>query len=249
MPQPLCRIAWIAACNCGPQSHFRLPSTSPVRHSLCNRTRGPRRWAGRSAARHGRPRFRASERRRSRHPPRPRPAAARASPASIASHPRAPSMSARKIDTSAPLPPTKKAGSSPAMRASFSAAADASRFASARVRNGPFIGVARSNCGSASAVAAAKSIHGARSTSTGVSGSAASSWLTSFSVAARPALIRIGASPVGSNAASRCASPVSTASSVTPSIAIGQPRRTASMPRAAALGLGGGGSLTRRIRS
>ncbi len=103
-------------------------------------------------------------------------------------------------------------------------------------RNGPFSGVARSNCGSASAVAAAKSTQGARSTSTAASGSAASSWLVSFSVAARPAEIRTGACPSGSKAAKRSGSAVSTASIGWPAIAIGQPRRSASIARAADLG-------------
>ena len=34
------RSARSACFNCGPQSHLRLPNTSPVRHSLCRRTSG-----------------------------------------------------------------------------------------------------------------------------------------------------------------------------------------------------------------
>ena len=93
------------------------------------------------------------------------------------------------------------------------------------------------------AVAVAKSSHGARATSTGASGIAASRWFASFSVAARPADSSTSAAPAGSNAASRVASAVSIARSASPSTATGQPRRIASIARAAALA-----SLTTRTR-
>ena len=66
------------------------------------------------------------------------------------------------------------------------------------------------NCGSASAVAAARSSQGVRATSTGASGTAASIWLARRSVAARPAEISTSAVPAGSNSASRSGSAVST---------------------------------------
>ncbi len=60
------------------------------------------------------------------------------------------------LDLAIASPParTKKAGSSPATRASVSAADAASPSATARVRYGPLNGVARSLAGSASAIAA-----------------------------------------------------------------------------------------------
>ena len=63
-------------------------------------------------------------------------------------------MSATVSDASTPVPPTKNAGSNPAIRANRIAAAAIAGSGSGRARNGPFNGVARSNCGSASAVAA-----------------------------------------------------------------------------------------------
>jgi hypothetical protein len=80
---------------------------------------------------------------------------------------------------------TKKAGSNPAIRASAARRRPLGLDVNGMARNGPFSGVARSNCGSASAVAVSKSSHGTRSTSTGPSGVAASRWLASLSVAAR----------------------------------------------------------------
>src|SRR3546814_6502123 len=65
----------------------------------------------------------------------------------------------------------------PASRASRSAALAASGAASGFAMNGPFSGEARSSTGSEIAVATSASIHGARATSTGMSGSAAAIWL------------------------------------------------------------------------
>ena len=159
------------------------------------------------------------------------------------------------VSTSAADSPAraKNAGSTPPIRARRKAAAPASVSARWIARNGPFIGVSRSNCGSASAVAIAKSIHGTRSTSTGASGAAASSWLASLSVAERPAESKSGALASGSNAASRGGSAVSIGSSASvpsaPAIATGQPRRNASIASAVLCASPGMEALISRTRS
>ncbi len=82
------------------------------------------------------------------------------------------------------------------------------------------------------AVAASRSIQGARRISTGSVGSA-SRWLVSFSVAARlPEMSRAAGAPSPSKAASPSASAVSMARKEMSSIATGQPRRRASIARA-----------------
>ena len=78
----------------------------------------------------------------------------------------------------------------PASRASRSAALAACGLAIGRARNGPLSGEAKSSTGSAMLVATSALIQGVRSISTGNSGSAAASWLASFSVSARAAEIR-----------------------------------------------------------
>ena len=154
-----------AASSCGPQSHLRLPSTSPVRHSRMQpHQRRLARRLRRSPARHARAGRRGCGRRRSRRPRAPRPAAARgwrwrAAPG--------PSMRARSA--ARPPPPRRVGRARPGTRAGFrrsaparSAAAASSGQSRCSARNGPLSGVARSSAGSASGRAAARSSGSAR---------------------------------------------------------------------------------------
>ena len=125
-----------------------------------------------------------------------------------------------------------KSGEQAASRASRSAASAVGGEQSGAVWNGPLSGVARSSAGSAIAVAAARSIQGARRISTGADG-IASRWLVSFNVAARlPEISKAAGASAPSNAARPSASAVSTASREMSSTAAGQPRRRASIARA-----------------
>jgi hypothetical protein len=108
--------------------------------------------------------------------------------------------------------PMNSAGSSPANRASRSAASPVRPAGGGRVANGPFSGRARSSAGSAMPIASAKFTHGARSIKTGAVGTP-SRWLVSFSVAARLPEIRRSAGPTRSSSANASASAVSMASS------------------------------------
>ena len=210
------------------------PSASPVRHSLCTRTSGGSPVGRRrSAARHARPCRRPRGRRRSRPARRSGWAAARAR--RCAGRRRVPNVMTSSAETRASAGPSRRvnrpAAGRPA-RARRSAARAVGGEQSGAVWNGPLSGVARSSAGSAMAVAASRSIQGARRISTGSVGSA-SRWLVSFSVAARlPEMSRLAARrrrrrrPAPRRRRSRWRG------SETSSTATGQPRRSASIARA-----------------
>ena len=127
---------------------------------------------------------------------------------------------------------TKKAGSRPAWRAIVIAVAAAASPPLAIVRNGPLSGLARSSAGSA--IASAAATLAAPSASRTGPGVAAARWLVSFSVTARSPEISRSALPNSASAASRALSTASRSRAPSaPSIRKGQPRRRASIARAA----------------
>ena len=203
---------------------------SPVRHSECRRTSGARSarcspitsaTCSRVSSGLRKATIRASS------------AAATGSLERVAIRRREASVNAARSPTfsvagsAAPEGSTRKAGRIPAIRARSSATRACSAHSSASALNGPFSGLCRSSAGSATASAAGRSKPSAPRSRTGVRGTAASRWLASFSVAARLADTSMVSPETSENAVS------TGCNSGAPSIASGQPWRSASTACAA----------------